>query len=148
MTIELHSPRFNDQEAIPATYSRIGDNVSPPLEWSGVPQEARELALVCEDPDAPSGTFTHWIVTGIDPASTGIRTGEVPTGSTQHRNDFGDQSWDGPQPPVGHGRHRYFFRLFALPEPVRPRAAKAREIRSELESKAVAEAHLVGTFER
>ncbi len=148
MAIELHSPGFKDHEAIPSTYSRSGDNVSPPLEWSGVPGEAQELALICEDPDAPGGTFTHWVVTGIDPKSTGVGTGEVPAGSTQHRNDFGDQGWDGPQPPVGHGRHRYYFHLFALNEPLGVRGSEAREIRSAVESNAVADAHLMGTFER
>lgn len=148
MAIELHSSGFNDHEPIPARYSRMGDNVSPPLEWSGVPQEAQELALVCEDPDAPGGTFTHWLVTGIDPKSTGIGTGETPSGATQYVNDFGDRAWDGPQPPPGHGTHHYFFHLYALGKPLHPRSSRARDVRSELTRDALADAQLVGTFER
>lgn len=112
--MELRSTAFNDHTPIPDTYARDGKNVSPGLEWSGVPDGAAELALVCEDPDAPRGTFVHWLVAGIAPGTTAIEAGALPPEAVLGRNDFGDAGWDGPQPPVGDPAHRYFFRLFAL----------------------------------
>jgi phosphatidylethanolamine-binding protein (PEBP) family uncharacterized protein len=70
--IQLHSPSFGDHQPIPARHAKDHDNLSPALEWSGVPQEAVELAVLCEDPDAPSGTFTHWVLAGLQPTATGL----------------------------------------------------------------------------
>lgn len=114
--IELRSAAFTDHTIIPRHYSKDGDNVSPPLSWSGVPDDAAELLLVCEDPDAPSGNFVHWVITGISPDSTGIEEGETPEGAHVLTNGFGDQGWDGPLPPAGDEAHRYFFHLYALPD--------------------------------
>jgi phosphatidylethanolamine-binding protein (PEBP) family uncharacterized protein len=75
--IELHSSAFHDHGPIPHRHAKDGENLSPPLNWSGVPEEASELALLCEDRDAPSGSFVHWLVTGIDPHIDGLEAGET-----------------------------------------------------------------------
>src|SRR5919197_1211269 len=117
--IQLRSPAFADHDLIPSRHSRDGANVSPGLEWSGVPDGTAELVLLCEDPDAPSGTFLHWLVTGIDPASAGAAEGQGPPGGKKWIKGLGETGGGGPQPPVGDNPHRYFFRLYALPQPVR-----------------------------
>ncbi len=101
-------------EPIADRYTCDGQNVSPALEWTGVPDGTRELALVLEDPDAPGRTFTHWLVYGIDPTMTTLAT---PESMSQGRNDFGDTGYGGPCPPGGES-HRYVFRLLALHNPV------------------------------
>jgi Raf kinase inhibitor-like YbhB/YbcL family protein len=108
--IELRSPSFGDHQPIPARHAKDHDNLSPALEWSGVPQEAVELAVLCEDPDAPRGTFTHWVLAGLQPTVTGLAEGEHPAAAVEGRNDFGEEGYSGPLPPVGHGPHRYFSR--------------------------------------
>src|SRR5919199_3332500 len=116
-TIELRSPACNDHAPIPAQYSKDGENVSPALEWSGVPEGTAELAILCEDPDAPGGTFVHWVISRIDPSCTGLAAGEVPPGAVEGRNDYGDIGYGGPQPPIGDPAHRYFFTVHASSEP-------------------------------
>jgi hypothetical protein len=82
--IQLRSPAISDHAPIAGRYAHDGGNVSPALEWSGVPDGTVELALICEDPDAPSGTFTHWVLAGIDPGMTGVTENETPPGSCDH----------------------------------------------------------------
>ncbi|MEG3628350.1 YbhB/YbcL family Raf kinase inhibitor-like protein [Streptomyces poriticola] len=147
--IDLHSTAFGDHSMIPRRYSLEGENLSPPLDWSGVPGEATELALLCEDPDAPSGTFVHWLVTGIDPHSGGLGAGETRPGSHPHRNGFGEQGWGGPLPPVGDAAHRYLFRLYALPAPVSlPDDATAADAHRVLDEQQLASGTLVGLYRR
>ena len=148
-TIELRSPAFNDHAPIPVHHAKDGDDLSPPLEWSGVPEGAVELALLCEDPDAPGGTFTHWVLAGIDPSTTGLGPGEVPTGAVEGSNDYGGTGYGGPRPPVGDPAHRYFFRLHAVAEPLglRP-GATADDLRQALEGRELGRGTLVGTFQR
>lgn len=117
MTFAISSPAFAEGSTIPRKYTLDGDNVSPPLEWSDPPSGTRSYALICEDPDAPSGTFRHWAICNIagdqNELSEGI--GSAPTGRcTFAYNDFGHAQYDGPQPPSGHGLHHYHFRLAAL----------------------------------
>jgi Raf kinase inhibitor-like YbhB/YbcL family protein len=136
--LHLSSPAFADQAWIPDQFSRQGGNVSPPLEWSPAPTGAAELMLWCEDPDAPSGPFLHWLVTGINPRVQSVGEGHAPDGAREWQNDFGQPGWGGPQPPAGHGTHHYVFHVCALdhkPElPTRPRvqdihrAAAAHEL--------------------
>ncbi|MZE76935.1 YbhB/YbcL family Raf kinase inhibitor-like protein [Streptomyces xinghaiensis] len=147
--IELRSTAFSGESFIPRTYARDGDNLSPPLSWSGVPQEAAELLLLCEDPDAPRGTFLHWLVTGIDPASGGVEAGQTPPGGTPLTNGFGDRGWGGPYPPPGDRAHRYFFRLYALPGPVSLRdGATTGEVHSAVDDRQLASGTLYGLYER
>ncbi|MGH3016513.1 MAG: YbhB/YbcL family Raf kinase inhibitor-like protein, partial [Gaiellaceae bacterium] len=108
---ELTSEAFASGQPIPQKYSCEGEDVSPPLAWSGVPEGTASLALVVDDPDAQGGTFTHWLAWGIDPAAGGLGEGEG--APVEGQNDFGQAGWRGPCPPPGHGPHRYFFRLHA-----------------------------------
>ncbi|MER6612095.1 YbhB/YbcL family Raf kinase inhibitor-like protein [Streptomyces xantholiticus] len=147
--IELYTAAFNDHAPIPKRYARDGDNISPPLTWSGVPDGTAELLLLCEDPDAPSGTFVHWLVTGITPADGRVDAGETPPGGTPRTNGFGDAGWGGPQPPVGDKAHRYFFHLYALPEPVAlPADATAEVVHRMVDKAQLASGTVVGLYHR
>jgi Raf kinase inhibitor-like YbhB/YbcL family protein len=147
--IQLRSPSFGDHQPIPARHAKDHDNLSPALEWSGVPPEAAELAVLCEDPDAPSGTFIHWVLAGLQPAATGLAEGDHPAAAVEGRNDFGEEGYSGPLPPVGDGLHRYFFRVFAASAPLGLTAAiSAQDLRLALEGKELASGTLVGTFQR
>ncbi|WP_326597810.1 YbhB/YbcL family Raf kinase inhibitor-like protein [Streptomyces sp. NBC_01803] len=147
--INLRSSAFNDQAPIPDRYAKDGGNLSPPLDWSRPPPGTEELVLLCEDPDAPSGTFVHWLVTGIDPVGGGVRGGELPQGGIPHTNGFGGRGWDGPRPPVGDPAHRYFFRLYALPEHVElPERASAAEVHRRLDGRSLASGTLLGLHQR
>ena len=147
--IEIRSPAFNDRDSVPPRYAHDHDNVSPPLQWTGVPAEASELVLLCEDPDAPSGTFLHWLVTGIDPSADGIGEGEKVAGARVWANGFGEPGWGGPQPPKGGGPHRYIFSLYALDHPAQlPARPSAGDVRAVLDREALASGSLVGTYQR
>jgi Raf kinase inhibitor-like YbhB/YbcL family protein len=111
--MELASSAFSEGDTVPVRFTCDGDGVSPPLDWSDVPEGTAELRLSVTDPDAPRGTFTHWLVTGIDPTSSGVDEGAVPTGGRNGRNDFGDAAYGGPCPPPGRP-HRYVFTIEAL----------------------------------
>jgi Raf kinase inhibitor-like YbhB/YbcL family protein len=111
---EVKSSAFSEGDTVPVQFTCDGDNVSPPLSWSGVPEGATELRVSVTDPDAPSGTFTHWLVTGIDPSSTDVGQGMVPAGGTEQTNSFGETGYGGPCPPRGKGPHRYVFTVQAL----------------------------------
>ncbi|MEU6068875.1 MULTISPECIES: YbhB/YbcL family Raf kinase inhibitor-like protein [Streptomyces] len=147
--IELTSAAFSNHAAIPRHHSGEGDDVSPPLTWSAVPDGTSELVLLCEDPDAPSGTFLHWLVTGIDPGSTGTAEGEPPPGGQEWPNGFGRTGWGGPMPPPGHGAHRYFFRLWALSEalPLHGRPT-ADAVHRAVKGRELASGTLMGTYQR
>ncbi|GGL64634.1 hypothetical protein GCM10010129_05310 [Streptomyces fumigatiscleroticus] len=147
--IELSSSAFSDHAFLTRRYAYEGANVSPPLTWSGVPDDATELVLLCEDPDAPSGTFVHWTVVGIDPHSDGVATGEVPPGGTELVNGYGDRGWGGPHPPPGDEAHRYFFRLYALTEPcVLPDAPSAEQVHRALDGREPASGNIVALYQR
>ncbi|GGV22060.1 hypothetical protein GCM10010182_50580 [Actinomadura cremea] len=145
----LRSEAFNDHTIIPSEYSHDSGDMSPPLEWSEAPEEVVELALACEDPDAPTGTFAHWLVAGIDPVTTGLDPGEQPTGAVLGRNDYGAEGYGGPKPPAGDDPHRYFFRLYGLAEPSGLGTGfTAEDLRDAMQDKIVASGTLVGTFAR
>lgn len=148
--IELTSPAFEDGDSIPRQYTPDGDDTTPPLEWSGVPDDAAELALLCEDPDAPQGTVAHWVLAGIHPSTTGIAEGVGrPAGAVEGTNDHGQTGWRGPSPPPGDGPHRYIFTLSATSEPLDlPPGATADDLHTALAGKELARGELVGTYER
>jgi Raf kinase inhibitor-like YbhB/YbcL family protein len=147
--IQLRSPSFCDHQPVPARHAKDHENLSPALEWSGVPEGAVELAVLCEDPDAPRGTFIHWVLAGLEPTATGLAEGEHPAAAVEGRNDFGEEGYSGPLPPVGAGPHRYFFWVFAASAPLGLVAgASADDLRRALEGKELASATLVGTYQR
>lgn len=147
--MELTSPAFADGQPIPPRYTCDGANLSPELEWSGVPPETVSLALTCVDPDAPTGTFTHWLVWNIDPTLDGLPAGEVPPTARQGRNDFGNVGYGGPCPPRGHGPHRYVFTLHAASTEIPlPQGATIVQLAAALADVTLARAVLVGLYER
>nr|WP_235999141.1 YbhB/YbcL family Raf kinase inhibitor-like protein [Qaidamihabitans albus] len=147
--LELRSQAFSDHTLIPDRYSRPGGNSSPPLEWTRVPDGTEELALVCEDPDAPGGTFTHWVVTSIPPDTGGVAEDRLPAGGTPGRNDFDELGWGGPQPPAGDDTHRYFFRLYAVDRPLGlGEGASGADVHAAAEDHTLARGTLVGLFAR
>jgi Raf kinase inhibitor-like YbhB/YbcL family protein len=145
--MELTSGAFGGGEAIPRRHTCEGDDLSPPLTWTDPPEGTAALALIVDDPDAPRGTFTHWLAWGIDPAAGGLREGEA--APEEGRNDFGQTAYRGPCPPPGHGPHRYFFRLHALEEALElePGAGRA-DLDRTLSARSIAVAELMGTYER
>jgi Raf kinase inhibitor-like YbhB/YbcL family protein len=111
-SVSVTTPAFQAGGDIPAKFTCNGANVNAELKINGVPNEAKSLALVVDDPDAARGLFTHWIVWNIDPKTTDIGENSAPAGGVQGTNDFGKRSYGGPCPPSG--THRYFFKIFAL----------------------------------
>lgn len=131
---------------IEVRYTCDGENVSPALEWAGVPEGTVELALAVEDPDAPRRTFTHWLAWGVDPGRSGLAEGEAP--ELEGRNDFGDTGYGGPCPPRGE-EHRYVFRLLALDAAVDlERGADRQAFDAAVAALVLAEARRTATYER
>ena len=147
--LELRSPSFGDHQPIPARHAKDHENLSPALEWLGLPEEAAELAVLCEDPDAPRGIIIHWVLAGLQPTATGLAEGEHPAAAVEGRNDFGEEGYSGPLPPLGDGPHRYFFRVFAASAPLGLVAgASADDLRRALEGNELASGTLIGTYQR
>jgi Raf kinase inhibitor-like YbhB/YbcL family protein len=143
----LTSTAFEHGGQIPQRHTCEGEDVSPPLTWSELPDGTRSVALICDDPDAPSGTFTHWVAWALDPDAGGLAEGEA--APAEGRSGFGTPGYSGPCPPPGHGRHRYFFRLFALDAvPEVASGAGREELERALEGHVLGTAELVGTYER
>jgi Raf kinase inhibitor-like YbhB/YbcL family protein len=150
--MKLTSTAFNEGQPIPVTYGCKGVNISPPLEWSGVPKTAKTLTIIAEDPDAPSGSFVHWVLYNLPADNIGLVenapvTGNLKAGGFQGKNDFGKIGYGGPCPPSG--THRYFFRIYALDAdlPLNAGATKA-EVEKAMSGHIVAQAQLMGTYGR
>jgi Raf kinase inhibitor-like YbhB/YbcL family protein len=111
-SISVTTPAFQAGGDVAAKFTCNGANVNPELKINGVPNEAKSLVLIVDDPDAPRGLFTHWIVWNIDPKATDIGENSAPAGGIQGTNDFGKRNYGGPCPPSG--THRYFFKIYAL----------------------------------
>ncbi|MFL6051765.1 MAG: YbhB/YbcL family Raf kinase inhibitor-like protein [Actinoallomurus sp.] len=147
--ITLRSPAFDDHAEIPKDYSHEAGDVSPPLHWSGVPDEAVELVLRCEDPDAPVGTFIHWLLAAIPPETEGMAAGDPPTDAVPGMNDYGRLGYGGPHPPPGDRPHRYVFQLMALSEPSGLTSGfSAGDLDEAVEDKVMGTGTLVGRYGR
>jgi Raf kinase inhibitor-like YbhB/YbcL family protein len=153
MALELTSSAFTSEEMIPDKYTCEGADISPPLSWRHGPEGTRSLALICEDPDAPGGTFIHWVLYGI-PADMGELPEDVPDdpqlpwGGAQGRNDFGNVGYGGPCPPSGE-THRYYFRLYALDEALdMPPGATRHQLVRRIQEHVLDQAGLMGRFSR
>jgi Raf kinase inhibitor-like YbhB/YbcL family protein len=144
-SLQVTSPAFTANGDIPAQYTCDGDETAPPLSWSDVPAGTRSIAIVVEDPDAPKGTFTHWIVTGIAPDVRSIPSAtKLPASAVAVKNDKGKAGYSGPCPPSG--KHHYVFKVIALDIPVATQS-KA-ELERAMKGHILAEGELVGMYER
>ncbi len=141
----ISSPAFDEGETIPNKYSRDGGDKSPPLQIEGVPDKAKSLVLIMDDPDAPSGTFTHWLLFNVSPRTKEIHEDAPPVMATQGRNDYGEIGYSGPQPPSG--EHRYFFRLFAIDTVLSlSRGVKRAEVEDAIADHVIDEAETMGRY--
>jgi Raf kinase inhibitor-like YbhB/YbcL family protein len=154
---KLRSPEFDRLENIPEKYSSKGANISPPLRWSGAPRETVELALICEDPDAPfPKPFVHWLIYGLPATVSSLPAGipteeqiELPVLARQGKNSMQSIGYTGPNPPFWHGAHHYIFRLFALNKPIELWPGAGREdFLKAIEGAIIAETRLVGLYEK
>ena len=150
--IQLTSTAFKEGEAIPRAYTCDGVNVSPPLEWIGVPKTAKTIAIVTADPDAPGGPWTHWVLYNLPADNIGLvenlpTTENLKAGGFQGQNDFEKLGYGGPCPPSG--THHYFFRIYAIDSelPLKARATKA-ELLKAMEGHVVLQGQLMGTYRR
>ncbi len=146
-SIKVNSPTFSYGEFIPRKYTCDGENVNPPLEIEGVPKNAKSLVLIVDDPDAPIGTFTHWLVWNINPSVKKIEEKSLPEGAVVGRNDFGKASYGGPCPPSG--AHRYFFRIYALDKVLNLSEGAGRsELEKGMKNHILAFGELMGKYSR
>ncbi len=147
--LAISSPAFEHGGAIPSEHATDGEDVSPELVFANVPDGTVELLLLCHDPDAPLvDGFTHWVVWGIPPDATGIPRGGGAAFS-EGTNDFGSEGYGGPGPPPGHGRHHYFFHLYALSSPYSGGDPNAvADLLAQIDDSIIEQARLVGTYER
>lgn len=145
-SVRVTSEAFDDGGEIPVRFTCDGDEVSPPLAWSGAPDGVRAWALVVDDPDAPGGTFVHWVVVDIPPDVHDLAEGEAPPG-VEGATSGGDGGWTGPCPPSG--THHYRFTVYGLADPTGLDAgASMDDTTSAIEDAAVVEGTLVGTYAR
>lgn len=153
VSFQLTSSAFKHNTIIPKIFSCDGQDLSPPLNWTSAPEGTLSFALTCVDPDAPVGDWIHWISWDISVGSTGLSEGLNPNEQSkfmQGTNSWGRTGYSGPCPPPGHGPHRYFFSIFALDVDTLELSSKAqlKELTRAMEGHILAEAVLMGTYER
>ncbi|MDP3948451.1 MAG: YbhB/YbcL family Raf kinase inhibitor-like protein [bacterium] len=144
-SMNISSPEFKNSESIPAKFTCQGAGINPQLEISGVPAEAKSLALIMDDPDATVGTFTHWLIWNIDTKISTIKENNAP--GVQGTNGRKENAYIGPCPPSG--THRYFFKLYALDAMLDLKAGASKsELESEIAKHELERAELVGTYKK
>ncbi len=152
MTLTLSSSAFGSGQPIPTEFSCKGRSISPALAWTGAPAGTASFALIVDDPDAPSGTFVHWVIYNIPASRSGLgqdmaHQSAFSDGTTQGRNSAGHQYYDGPCPPSG--THRYFFKLFALDTALSiSSGATADQLSKAMQGHILAQGELMGTFSK
>jgi Raf kinase inhibitor-like YbhB/YbcL family protein len=141
----LTSSAFKPGGAIPKRHSCDGENLSPPLAWTGAPAKTKSFAVVCDDPDASN--FTHWVLFNVPADAAALEEGRIPAGAAEGANDFDGRGWGGPCPPTG--EHRYAFRLYALDVPTLSLVSPTKQhLERAMEGHVLAEARLTGTYRR
>ena len=152
MEITVTSSAFKEGEFIPKKYTCDADNVSPAVEWKGIPDSAKVLALICDDPDAPRGTWVHWVIFNIPASAKGLpenvqRTSTLPNGARQGINDSHELGYDGPCPPGG--THRYYFKVYAIDKSLtlESGATKAQLLKA-MDGHILGEGQLMGRYRR
>ncbi len=160
MTLEVTSTGFIQGHPIPKKYTGEGADVSPPLAWSAVPAAAKELALICDDPDAPTvEPWVHWVIYKISADAKGLPEGvprktkpKEPAGAVQGKNSWGEGEnigYRGPMPPPGHGVHHYYFKLYALDAPLEAEPGLDKKaVLEKIRGHVLAEGVLMGTYQR
>jgi Raf kinase inhibitor-like YbhB/YbcL family protein len=142
--MRIESSAFKHDGAIPPRYAKRGGNVSPPLSFRDVPPAAKSLVLIMDDPDAPRGLFTHWVVFNIDPVAW-FAENTLPSGAREGKNSWGEPRYGGPQPPDR--EHRYFFRLFALDCALALKDGTSREqVETAMKGHVIEQAECVGRY--
>jgi hypothetical protein len=151
--LEIKSDAFEEGSFIPKKYTCDGANVSPPLSWSSVPAGTKSLALVCDDPDAPAGTWVHWVIFGLSPETVTLpedipKKMSVLGRAKQGINDFGKLGYGGPCPPRGNA-HRYFFKIYALDtQPDLNAGVTKQELLKAMEGHIIGKGQLIGRYQR
>jgi Raf kinase inhibitor-like YbhB/YbcL family protein len=144
--LSLHTTAFTPGGEIPKEYTCEGANTSPALTWDGAPQGTQSFALIADDPDAPSGTFTHWVIYGISAQAHELPKDAPKSGAREGRNDFGRVGYGGPCPPPGKP-HRYFFKLYALDTKIALEPGASRQqLEAAMKGHTLAHAEVMGTF--
>ncbi len=157
MNLTIESPAFVNDAVIPKRFTGDGEDASPQLSWSGVPESAKELALIVDDPDAPvAEPWVHWVIYKIPSGATGLpenvaktATPAAPAGALQGRNSWKNIGYGGPAPPLGHGVHHYHFKLYALDAGLVVSSGLTKnQLLSAMEGHILAQGELVGTYQR
>jgi Raf kinase inhibitor-like YbhB/YbcL family protein len=156
MALTVESPAFPDGGEIPAKYTCEGQDIAPPLAWSGIPPGTRSLVLIVDDPDAPDPkaprmTWVHWVVYNMPPDTTALPEGttskQLPAGSSEGLNDWKRAGYGGPCPPVG--RHRYFHKLYALDTVLEEMSKPVKaEVEAAIEGHVIEQAQMIGTYQK
>lgn len=154
MSLTLTSPAFTHADAIPARHSCDGEDISPALDWMGIPQGTESLVLIMDDPDAPDPeapkmTWVHWVLYNLPPDLEGLPEGAdpLPAGTASGLNNWNRHGYGGPCPPIG--RHRYFFKLYALDTRLGDLDSPSKaEVESAMQGHILAQTEMIGTFER
>jgi len=152
MNLKIYSSAFEDGGMIPSKYTCDGADISPPLAWSGLPEGTKSIAIINDDPDAPMGTWVHWVIYNIPPTAQGLaedikRVEKLPDGTLQGKNSWGRIGYGGPCPPGG--THRYFFKIYALDKMLnlKPGATK-EELLTAMKGHILAQAQFYGKYSR
>ena len=152
MNLRIYSSAFEDGGMIPSKYTCDGADISPPLAWSGLPEGTKSIAIINDDPDAPMGTWVHWVIYNIPPTAQGLaedikRVEKLPDGTLQGKNSWGRIGYGGPCPPGG--THRYFFKIYALDKMLnlKPGATK-EELLTAMKGHILAQAQFYGKYSR
>jgi Raf kinase inhibitor-like YbhB/YbcL family protein len=153
MKLQITTPAFAAGQPIPRRHTGEGQNLSPALQWSDVPPAAKSLALICDDPDAPAGTWVHWVIYDLPSVTTHLsegvaKTPELANGAKQGMNSWPRLGYDGPMPPPGKP-HRYFFKLYALDAATGLKSgATKKDLLQAMEDHVLAEGEVMGTYQR
>jgi Raf kinase inhibitor-like YbhB/YbcL family protein len=145
--MKITTTAFQEGGNIPSKFTCDGADTNPALRFEGVPAEAKGLALIVDDPDAPSGLFTHWLIWNIDPKTASIEENSAPPNAVHGKNDFGKSGYGGPCPPSG--THRYFFKVFALDRQLDlPAGSKRGQLDAQMRGHVIAQGELMGRYSR
>jgi Raf kinase inhibitor-like YbhB/YbcL family protein len=147
MTIQITSSAFEEGGLIPQKYTCNGEDISPPLNWSGIPDKTESLVLICDDPDAPVGIWVHWVLINLPTIIDGLPEGGARVG-INGLNDFHRLGYGGPCPPIG-APHRYFFKLYALDIKLElDQGVSKRDVEKAIKGHVLAQGQLMGKFQR